>query len=67
MLFRSTSGDGLLAAGVSYKGRMADTDYLLYLKGSNLMNKLAYNHTSFISREAPIQGRSIMAGVRVEF
>lgn len=62
-----TSGYGLLSAGVSYKGRMAETDYLLYLKGSNLLNKLAYNHTSFISRAAPIQGRSIMAGVRVEF
>lgn len=63
----TTSGYGLLGAGVSYKGKMADTDYLLYLKGSNLLNKLAYNHTSFISRAAPIQGRSIMAGVRVEF
>lgn len=63
----TTSGYGLLGAGVSYKGKMADTDYLLYLKGSNLLNKLAYNHTSFISRAAPIQGRSMMAGVRVEF
>ncbi len=63
----ATSGYGLLGAGVSYKGKMADTDYLLYLKGSNLLNKLGYNHASFISRAAPIQGRSIMAGVRVEF
>lgn len=63
----STSGYGLLGAGVSYKGTMAGTDYLLYLKGSNLLNKLGYNHASFISRAAPIQGRSIMAGVRVEF
>ncbi|MDX3893954.1 TonB-dependent receptor domain-containing protein [Pusillimonas sp.] len=63
----STSGYGLLGAGVSYSGTMAGTDYLLYLKGSNLLNKLAYNHASFISRAAPLQGRSIMAGVRVEF
>ncbi|NYT85183.1 TonB-dependent receptor [Pusillimonas harenae] len=63
----STPGYGLLGAGVSYKGKMAGTDYLLYLQGSNLLNKLAYNHTSFIAREAPIQGRSIMAGARVEF
>ncbi|WP_442596566.1 TonB-dependent receptor domain-containing protein [Parapusillimonas sp. JC17] len=63
----STSGYGLLGAGVSYKGKMAGTDYLLYLRGSNLLNKLAYNHASFISRAAPIQGRSIMAGIRVEF
>src|SRR5690606_3815866 len=49
----STAGYGLLGAGLSYKGKMAGTDYLLYLKGSNLLNKLAYNHTSFISRAAP--------------
>src|SRR5690606_5608236 len=63
----TTSGYGLLGAGVSYAGTMAGTDYLLYLKGSNLLNKLAYNHASFISRAAPVQGRSVMAGVRVEF
>jgi len=63
----ATSGYGMLGAGVSYSGTMAGTDYLLYLKGSNLLNKLAYNHASFISRAAPIQGRSVMAGVRVEF
>lgn len=62
-----TSGYGLLGAGVSYSGTVAGTDYLLYLRGSNLLDKLAYNHASFISRAAPIQGRSIMAGVRVEF
>jgi len=63
----ATSGYGLLGAGVSYKGSLGGSDYLLYLKGSNLLNRLAYNHASFISRAAPIQGRSIMAGVRLEF
>lgn len=63
----TTPGYGLLGAGVSYRGNMAGTDYLLYLKGSNLLNRLAYNHASFISRAAPIQGRSITAGVRMEF
>src|SRR5690606_19660741 len=42
----ATSGYGLLGAGVSYAGEMAGTDYLLYLKGSNLLNKLGYNHAS---------------------
>lgn len=63
----TTPSHGLLAAGISYKATLSDKDYLLYLKGSNLLNKLAYNHSSFISRAAPIQGRSIMAGMRVEF
>ena len=63
----STAGYGLLGAGLSYRTRMAGADYLLYLRGSNLFNKLAYNHASFISRAAPIQGRSITAGLRLEF
>ncbi|MGE8588696.1 MAG: TonB-dependent receptor, partial [Alcaligenes sp.] len=58
---------GMLGAGVSYRGRLDQTDYTLYLRGSNLLDKLAYNHTSFIARQAPLMGRNIMAGVKVEF
>lgn len=62
-----SAGYGLLGAGVSYRGKLADTDYVFYLNGTNLLNRLGYNHVSFISREAPVRGRSVMAGVRVEF
>lgn len=58
---------GLLGAGVSYRGKLAGTNYLLYLKGTNLLNRLGYNHASFISREAPLRGRNVTAGLRVEF
>jgi len=58
---------GLLGAGLSYRRKLADTNYLVYLKGRNLLNRLGYNHASFISREAPVRGRSVMAGIRVEF
>lgn len=63
----ATAGYGLLGAGVTYSASLAGVDYVLYLRGSNLLNRKAYNHASFISREAPLQGRSIMAGARVEF
>ena len=64
---QETAGYGLLGIGLAYNGSLGGTDYQLYLRGSNLLNKLAYNHTSFVSRAAPIQGRSVQAGVRVEF
>lgn len=64
---RDTASFGMLSMGVSYTHRVAQTDYTVYLKGSNLLNKLAYNHTSFISRHAPFQGRNITAGLRIEF
>ncbi|HRL20604.1 MAG TPA: TonB-dependent receptor [Alcaligenes sp.] len=58
---------GLLGAGLSYQTRMDHTTYTLYLKGNNLLDKLAYNHTSFIARQAPLMGRNIMAGIKVQF
>lgn len=64
---QETAGYGMVGAGVAYHGQLGATQYQMYLRGSNLLNKLAYNHTSFVSRAAPIQGRSIQAGVRVTF
>ncbi|MFC3340558.1 TonB-dependent receptor domain-containing protein [Paracandidimonas soli] len=64
---QETPGYGMLGMGVAYNGSLGGTDYQLYLRGTNLLNKLAYNHASFISRLAPIQGRSVQAGVRVAF
>ena len=63
----STPSYNQLNAVVSYTGRLADTRYTAYLRGANLLNQLAYNHTSFISRAAPLPGRSVMVGVRVGF
>lgn len=62
-----TPGYNMVNAGLSYHGKLSGQDYKLYLQGSNLLNRVAYNHVSFISRAAPIQGRSVMAGIRVDF
>ena len=63
----STPGYSQLNAVVSYSSRLAGTRYTAYLRGTNLLDRLAYNHTSFISRSAPLPGRSVMLGVRVGF
>jgi len=65
---QKTAGFGLLSLGVAYEGKLgAQSQYELSLRGTNLLNKLAYSHTSFVSRAAPLPGRSIHAGVRVTF
>ena len=62
-----TAGYAVLNLGVSYQGRIGTNDYLIYLKGNNLTDKLAYNHASFIKDSAPLVGRNIMLGARVSF
>jgi len=64
---QKTSGFGLFSLGVAYDGKLGATDYQVYLRGTNLFNKLAYSHTSFVSRAAPLPGRSIHTGIRVTF
>ncbi|NHC61451.1 TonB-dependent receptor domain-containing protein [Paenalcaligenes suwonensis] len=62
-----TAGYGMFGAGISYRTKLAGNAYEFYVKGSNLFNQLGYNHASFISRAAPLAGRNVMAGVRMEF
>jgi len=64
---QETAGYGLLSLGAAYEGKLGATQYQIYLRGTNLTNRLAYSHTSFISRAAPLPGRSIHTGVRVTF
>ncbi|MCD0506035.1 TonB-dependent receptor domain-containing protein [Bordetella petrii] len=64
----STPGYDMVNAIVSYRGGLgADAAYEVYVRGNNLLDKLAYNHASFISRVAPLPGRSVMLGVRVTY
>ncbi|MDQ2185918.1 TonB-dependent receptor [Alcaligenaceae bacterium A4P071] len=63
-----TGGYDLVNAMVSYRTSLGPKDATtIYLRGNNLLDKLAYNHASFISRAAPLAGRSIMLGVRTTF
>src|SRR5690606_26659187 len=56
----STAGYDMVNAVVSYRGGLgADAAYEVYLRGTNLLDKLAHNHASFIARAAPLAGRSV--------
>ncbi|MBP7451934.1 MAG: TonB-dependent receptor [Ottowia sp.] len=63
-----TAGYGMLNLGVSYRKPMADgSNWLFYVRGTNLTDKLAYSHVSFIKAQAPLMGRSIAVGARYSF
>lgn len=40
---------------------------MIYLRGANLTNELAYSHTSFVKKQSPLRGRSLALGIRYEF
>jgi len=46
---------------------IAGADAQVWLRGTNLLNKLAYNHASFLAGVAPLPGRSMMLGFRASF
>lgn len=58
-----TPGYGMLNLGLSYRSG----PWQLYAKGQNLTNRLAWAHTSFIKEAAPLAGRNLVLGMRVDF
>ncbi|AVR86970.1 TonB-dependent receptor domain-containing protein [Thauera aromatica] len=63
----STPGYNMLNLDLSYRGRHHGIPWQIYLKGSNLTDELAYAHSSFIKRAAPLAGRNLSVGIRVSF
>ena len=59
-----TAGYTLVNADVSYKFNTNGSGFELYLKGRNLTDKDARNHTSFLKEVAPLPGRNFILGVR---
>ncbi len=58
----------MLNATVSYEGMTANQEtYRLFLRGSNLLDDVAYNHTSFLSNVVPMMGRNLSLGLQVSF
>lgn len=62
-----TGGHNMLGAGLSYAGSLKQSDYLIYLKGNNLLDEKARQHTSFIKDEVLLPGRNLTLGLRVAF
>lgn len=64
----ATPGYGMLNVGLAYNGQLSSgTPWQVYLKGTNLTDRLAYAHTSFIKNAAPLMGRNLTVGVKVAF
>ncbi len=64
---QETGGYNLVNALLTYSMEVSGAQAQVYLRGTNLLDRLAYNHTSFISRQAPLPGRSVMLGIRTTF
>lgn len=63
----STGGYTLVDASVSYRLYTQGGDLYLFLKGSNLTDKEARPHTSFLKDVAPLPGRNLTLGLRYSF
>ncbi len=62
-----TNGYDMVNATLAYNLSFAGADGQIYLRGTNLLNKLAFNHTSFIKNSTPLMGRNFVLGVRATF
>ncbi|MCP3674322.1 MAG: TonB-dependent receptor, partial [Gammaproteobacteria bacterium] len=62
-----TKGFNMLNFEVGYRLFGENHDFLLFLKGKNLLDEEARDHTSYLKDFAPRAGRSIAIGVRYQF
>ncbi|WP_341502108.1 TonB-dependent receptor [Gallaecimonas sp. GXIMD4217] len=62
-----TPGYTLVDAALTYRHYTDAGDLLFFLKGSNLTDREARPHTSFLKEVAPLPGRNLTLGVRYAF
>jgi iron complex outermembrane receptor protein len=62
-----TAGYTLLGVDASWRLPWNDKSVLVYLRGDNLLDEDARRHTSPLKEYVPLPGRSLGAGVRLEF
>jgi len=62
-----TGGYNMLNIGTHYSTRIGGVPTQFYARVNNLLDELAFSHTSFIKNAAPLTGRNLTAGVRVIF
>jgi iron complex outermembrane receptor protein len=62
-----TDGYTMLGVDTSWRLPWAQREVLVYLRGENLLNEDARRHTSPLKEFAPLPGRSLGAGVRLDF
>ncbi len=62
-----TPAFSILNAFASYDINFGNSVGQFFVKGSNLTDELAYNHTSVLKQYAPLPGRSIEVGLKFDF
>ena len=62
-----TEAYSVLSAFASYDISIGDNVGTLFLRGNNLTDELAYNHTSLLKSSAPLAGRSVEVGFGYDF
>tara|TARA_Y100000782_G_scaffold26997_1_gene30101 strand:- start:1035 stop:3107 length:2073 start_codon:yes stop_codon:yes gene_type:complete len=66
--YETETGDyTLLGAGLSWRGVLGESDYLLFLRGNNLLDEKARQHSSYIKDEVLLPGRNMTIGARLAF
>ena len=63
----ATAGYTMLGASLGYRGQLSRSEYLLYLKGGNLLNVEARQHASFIKDDVLLPGRNLTLGAHLAF
>ena len=62
-----TAAHSLLSAYASYDFSAGDSVGEVFLRGYNLTDELAYNHSSLLKQFAPLPGRSVEIGLKFDF
>ena len=62
-----TGGYDMVNATVAYDLEALGGRQQVFIRGANLLDEVALNHTSFLSTLAPQRGRSVLIGLRTEF
>ncbi len=62
-----TPGYDMVNATLAYDLELGEFDSQVFLRGTNLLDKLALNHASFITDLAPLRGRNVAVGLRTRF
>ena len=63
----TTPAHSLLSAYASYDFSAGDSAGQVFLRGYNLTDELAYNHSSLLKQFAPLPGRSVEIGLKFDF
>lgn len=61
-----TPGYDMLNLTLSFSPQR-QSGYVVYLRGSNLLDEIVWNHASYLAHVVPLPGRGVTAGIRLSF